>query len=649
MKKGLLFALLLICSNMIFAYDFEANGIYYNVTSTTELTAEVTSGDNNYSGVVSIPSSVVYKSRTLNVTAIGDGAFSNDKELFEVKIPNSVTSIGRGAFAGCTSFTSLSIPNSVNNIGGRAFAGCTSLVDFRIEDSENVLSFEKGIYLPYIFDDCPLTTLYVGRNLSYTPNYTYGYSPFYENKTIKSVIFGEYVTVIPESLFEYCDAIKHVSISNSVRDIKRNAFYNCSEVSVHISNIANWCLINFYDMHSNPLNTGGNLYLNGELLKELIIPEGITEVKSYAFYKYCNLISVKVPNSLNFVRNNAFYGCEGLGAVYIESLSSWCNIEFESMIDNLLCYAKSMYLNNKLLKELQIPNDITEIKKYSFACCESIEKVYMSNNIEYIGESAFNDCVKITDVVLSSNLKNIDSRAFSGCGNIIELTIPQSVTKIKEDAFDGLSSLKMLYFEDGEESLFLPSIYSYKNGLFKDCPLENLYLGRELIFSATPNNYDSPFYGIGTLTSVTIGSNTSFIGKCMFQGCYGISYIYLLGSTPPVVNDNNFTDNQFANTIVYVPTGTLTTYLQADVWKNFWNIQEFDETCIENIVADNVIEFIMYDDGIIFTNIIGKQLTIYSANGSLIKDVIKYNGEKILLESGNYIVYSFNKSVKIIL
>ena len=83
------------------AHDFEYNGMYFNILSTTDLTCEITEGDVKYEGNISIPSEVEYKGRTLKVTSIGQSAFSNSSSLVSVNIPNSVTSIGRHAFYEC--------------------------------------------------------------------------------------------------------------------------------------------------------------------------------------------------------------------------------------------------------------------------------------------------------------------------------------------------------------------------------------------------------------------------------------------------------------------------------------------------------------------------------------------------------------------
>ena len=99
LKFALCLAILCSFTNA-YAYDFEADGIYYYITSnnTVQVTYEDTNFDyNSYSGSVSIPSTVTRNNKTYTVTAIGDSAFYSSM-IYEVSIPSTVTKIGRAAF-----------------------------------------------------------------------------------------------------------------------------------------------------------------------------------------------------------------------------------------------------------------------------------------------------------------------------------------------------------------------------------------------------------------------------------------------------------------------------------------------------------------------------------------------------------------------
>ena len=242
-RLNLLFtALMLVCCvGTATAHNFEAGGIYYYISSSTNKTVKVTyegtysySFNNEYTGNVVIPESVTYYGTTYSVTSIGEDAFRGCTGLTSITIPNSVTSIGEAVFSGCKGLTSITIPNSVTNIGSYAFNGCTSLKELRIEDGEGTLSLGYNTYNNSnstgkgLFYDCPLETLYLGRNLSYNTDFYYGYSPFYNIKTLANVTIGNSVTSIPSYAFVQCTGLTSIEIPSSVTSIGNNAFHYCT-------------------------------------------------------------------------------------------------------------------------------------------------------------------------------------------------------------------------------------------------------------------------------------------------------------------------------------------------------------------------------------------------------------------------------------
>lgn len=180
----------LLGSISVNAHDFESDGIYYNLISSTDFTVAVTfrgsnfnDYSNEYTGVVSIPDTVTYNSNNYRVI-----------------------SIESRAFAGCSSLSSITIPRGVTEIGNYTFEKCTSLKEAIIEDGSTTLSLGYNSYYSYgagegLFYDCSLERVYLGRNLNYNSDYSYGYSPFYNQTKLMTVIIGDSVTSIGKDAF----------------------------------------------------------------------------------------------------------------------------------------------------------------------------------------------------------------------------------------------------------------------------------------------------------------------------------------------------------------------------------------------------------------------------------------------------------------
>ena len=196
--KQLFIALILLCSTTASAYDFEANGIYYDITDSTNKNIAVTYAANSkYTGDVIIPETVTYNNVTYSVTSIGDKAFSGCRWLTSITIPNSVTSIEEYAFCNCTFLTNITIPNSVTSIGDDAFRGCTGLTSITIPNSVTSIG-------NYAFSGCRwLTSVTIGNSVTSIEKYA-----FYRCTgltSIKSLIATENLFALPLSVFGLVD------------------------------------------------------------------------------------------------------------------------------------------------------------------------------------------------------------------------------------------------------------------------------------------------------------------------------------------------------------------------------------------------------------------------------------------------------------
>lgn len=104
------------------AYDFEADGLYFTITSLKDLTVSVDGAVNKDTYKIVIPQTVAYKNKSLTVTSVGDNAFKGYKNLQSVSFPKTVLSIGNSAFEKDSLLTGVVLPDSLLRIESNAFA-----------------------------------------------------------------------------------------------------------------------------------------------------------------------------------------------------------------------------------------------------------------------------------------------------------------------------------------------------------------------------------------------------------------------------------------------------------------------------------------------------------------------------------------------
>ena len=452
--KSFLIALAAMMLPLVVSADTKVvtvDGIKYRISDNGPTTASVTQNV-DISGDLVIPRTITIGNTDYTVTAIEDKAFMGCNNITSINIPNSVESIGVLAFSGSveddllglytlgTKLISVTIGSGVKSIGANAFGGCKNLKDVYISDlsawcgikfgagnvrgaldisDENPITFQEGelnVGNPLIY----AKHLYINGNeakdMIIPDGVTKINSYVFNGCNMTSITIPNSVTIIGEKAFEGCDNLTSVTIPKSVTRIEENAFRGCNNLtSVYISDIAAWCKITTESELPQPYH----LFMMGEEIKDLIIPDGIKTINRSVFSGCKYLTSVTIPKSVTRIEENAFRGCNNLTSVYISDIAAWCTIYFRS---NPLYYARHLYVKDEEITELVIPDEVKSIGKYAFEHFSELTSVKISNNVTSIGVNAFCGCPKLNNVTLGKSVKMIYTGAFADCDDLSDVT-----------------------------------------------------------------------------------------------------------------------------------------------------------------------------------------------------------------------------------
>ena len=556
-----------------------------------------------------------------NVTSIGDSAFEDCSSLTSVTIPNSVTSIGKRAFVYCTSLTSVTIPDGVEFIGEYAFCGCSSLKSVRIPNSITSIGYAEfadctaleeiyfnatatgdlnsnNQYYSHVFSNAGKDgngiKVVIGKNVTKIPAYLFGPYNSSSAPKIVSVEFeeGSVCKSIGSSAFYKCSNLTNITIPNSVTSIGGGAFSGCSSLEeVHISDIGSWCNISFGDKYANPLYYAKNLYLKGNLITELVIPNTVKEIKDYAFYNRTSLTSITIPNSVTSIGAGAFYNCTALEEIYFNAtemndLSSSNHVFYNAgkngngikvvigkNVTKIPAYLFGPYNSSSAPKivsvEFEEGSVCENIGTGAFSGCSKLTSITIPNSVTSIGAQAFYDCTALKEIYFNATAMNdlssynyVFYKAGKEAGGI-KVVIGKNVTKIPaylftphadssyapkivsvefeegcvcksigESAFEDCSNLKEVHISDIEAWCNISFGDSYANPL---CYAKNLYLNGNLVTELViPNTVteikDFAFHTCTSLTSITIPDSVEFIGDGAFSGCDKLVEVYNLSN-----------------------------------------------------------------------------------------------------------------------
>lgn len=480
-KTWLITIVVLLCSISARAHDFEVDGIYYNVTSSSELTVEVTyCGEYWYSyyeyqGVVKIPSTVVYNGKKYRVTSIGYSAFEGCSGLTSIILPESLTSIDDKAFCDCDGLTFITLPEGLTSIGSETFRGCSGLVSITLPESlisigdnafhyclniqsmtikSRVLSSGyHGIFMTakvfWLANTPPEAVKQISGSVNYVANEQY------LNRLKNCEVYPNL-----SSMFEV-DGLKYVPVSPSERtcDVIDCIYGDSTIAVVNIGETVSYKGIDMKVKKVMPYSFSGNgilrdvviadavesvgtgCFANCSSLERVKIGSNVSEIGNDAF-KDCPLLSdILIPNATKRIGNGAFFGCKSLSDVIIEDrsepLALGCNYS-SPLFSN--CPLDSVYIGGKItygtsskegyspfyrntsLRTVVITDKEDQIYENEFYGCTNLKNVTIVNGVKSIGDYAFSGCSALEGFSFGSSMEYIGDEAFSDCTNLTQLT-----------------------------------------------------------------------------------------------------------------------------------------------------------------------------------------------------------------------------------
>jgi len=527
------------------------------------------------------------------ITTIGTSAF-RDYQGDSIAIPNSVTSIGSSAFEGCVGLTQIAIPNSVTSIGSSAFVGCSSLTSITLPFIGNTLDGTSYTHFGYIFGAYSYSnnSSYVPPSLKtviITKAASIGTYAFYGCSSLTSIAISDSVTSIGSDAFNNCSSLTSITIPDSVTSIGFSAFAGCSSLtSVYTADIAAWANISFANSYANPLYYAKNLYLNSELVTELIVPEYTTNIRSYAFYNCSSLTSITLPDSLTSIGSYAFEGCSSLTSITIpdsvtsigssafggcrsltsitlpfvgNSFAGTSNTHFGYIFGANTYYSNSSYVPPSL--KTVIITKATSIGFGAFYDCSRLTYMilpFVITPFGYIFGSSNSSIPSSLKTVIITKATSIGSDAFRGCSSLTSITIPDSVTSIGSYAFEGcraaiiwgdnptITTIGNSAFWDYQgNSLTIPdSVTSIGSDAFERCSnLTSIVIG-----SSVETIGDSAFRYCSSLTSITIPDSVTSIGSSAFEGCRAA---IIWGDNPTITTIGNSAFRGYQGDSITIP------------------------------------------------------------------------------------------------
>ncbi|MBQ3005354.1 MAG: leucine-rich repeat protein, partial [Clostridia bacterium] len=404
--------------------------------------------------------------------------FLGCNSLKKIIIPDGISTIGMSAFENCTALVEISVPDTLTTVERYAFSN----TGFRKVSS----NLENGcFYVDNILVECfsDVSDCIIREGTTVIAS-----CAFYRLTAIKKIAIPDTVRTIGNSAFYYCENLENITFGKGLETIGTDAFGNCNKiVSINYTgNMSDWF---FIDFQSYPISIYNNetisFCVKGENVTEVIIPEGVKNIPSFALHNCLSLTDLSIPSSVENFGYNAFSGCSNLSKVIMadglrligESAFTNCHsLNAVEIPDSVIyiggyafhytgCYKNAsnwdsgvLYIGNHLVAIDNFKEDFYYIKEGTksiavgtFRNSNSLKLVAIPNGIQIIAENTFNNCDNLEEVIIGNGTEKILDYAFYSCDKLKTVNIGKGLKSVNYNSFLNSSNLKIVRYAGSED------------------------------------------------------------------------------------------------------------------------------------------------------------------------------------------------------
>ena len=420
-----------------------------------------------------------------------------------------------------------------------------------------------------------------------------------------------YVPVSPSE--RTCDVIECV-YNDSITEVSINPTVSYRNINMKVQNVQPYTFYQYTNIKKVSLDIDGSIgkyvFSGCNNLQTAMLGENVTDIGDYAFNSCSKLNSIIIPELVDTIGQYAFSNCSGMKSVVMGEGTNF-------------------------------------IGQCAFSGCSSLSSVTIGKGANSIGNYAFSGCSSLASISLGEGTGTINQYAFQNCSSLPSITIPGSVNSIGNYAFSGCKGLKTVIMAKRQTGGDLILGYNGNSPLFVDCPLDSVYIGRNISYSTGSSYGYSPFYrntslrtvvitdketdisenefygctnlqnvqigdgvtaignwafsGCSSLKNFSFGTHVKTIGKEAFSDCTAVTAITSKAQTPPTCGAQALDDINKWDCVLYVPEGYASSYQNADQWKEFFFIEEKKFDLRGDANGDGKVDM---DDAVFVTNII---------------------------------------------